>query len=175
MPNLTVLFGPVPIEQFGCLSDHEIAGENTELCNVGIFRRDTKEFTEPLIGIMLTHIATLVQLVKLPVCFRYQLPKFSVCNCTKGNSSSSLYTDIGIAGWVVFTYIQHFVTSVFTLDSVGTSINGMTTAVGTTRCASIPSLSFFIMFHRNDPPKKKTPEGCVTVVFSSGAMSLRNL
>lgn len=56
MPNLTVLFGPVPIEQFGCLSDHKIAGENTELCNVGIFRRDTKEFTEPLIGIMLSHI-----------------------------------------------------------------------------------------------------------------------
>ena len=133
MSIISFLSGTVPIEQFGRLADHEIAGEDAELCNVGFFCRDTEEFAKPLIGIVLTHIAALVQLVKLPVCFCSQLPKFSVCNRTKWNGSSSLYTDIGVAGRIVFTYIQHFVTTVFTIDSVCTSINGMTTAIRATR------------------------------------------
>lgn len=142
----------VPIDLLLGFPNDQITGQQTELGNVCLLRGNAKDASEPLVGIVLAHIAMLVQFVELAVRFRPQLPQFPVRHSSKGYLGAALDTDIGVACRVVLTHVEHVVARIFPVDAVGASQNGMTAAVGTARGGSVDSLSFVFRFHCDIPP-----------------------
>ena len=50
----------VPIDLFLSFPNDQITGQQTELGNVCLLRGNAKDTSEPLVGIMLAHIAVLI-------------------------------------------------------------------------------------------------------------------
>ena len=82
-----------------------------------------------MIGILTGHVAALIKLIEIMVCFIAKPPKLPVCRDSHRDPGAPVNADIGITSWIVLTYIKHLPLRVLMIDSFCTAKNGMTAAV----------------------------------------------
>ena len=87
--------------------------KHTNMCLVWGYAQDRRQ---PSVGIILGHIPSLIELVEVPVGFRSQSAKLSVCHRPHGDLRAGLYPYIGITHRVVLADIKHRVAAVVLIN-----------------------------------------------------------
>jgi hypothetical protein len=109
-----------------------------------------QDISQPVIGILSGHVAALIKLIEIMVCFIAKPPKLPVCRNSHRDPGAPVNAHIGITSWIVLTYIKHLPLRVLMIDSFCTAKNGMTAAVRAFWCCIFYSLSF--LFQNGIPP-----------------------
>ena len=134
----------LPAQEFLAFLNNHLAVVLSQQTDMGLILWCAQDCRQPAVGIILGHISTFIELIKVFVCFMSQPPQLTIGHRSHRDLCTGMYPYIGIAHGIVLADIEHGVSAVVLINPFRAFQNRLAAAVRTAWCTALLS---FILLH----------------------------